>query len=76
MLKNAPHITLTRKFVIPVYTFWDVFMYTVGLKFYDLLAGRLSMGIPILSIRKNPVEITTAKIRRTERRCCLSRRAI
>ena len=23
---------------------WDVVMYTAGLKFYDLLAGRLSMG--------------------------------
>jgi glycerol-3-phosphate dehydrogenase len=44
MLKNAPHITFNQEFVIPVYTFWDVFMYTAGLKFYDLLAGRLSMG--------------------------------
>ena len=44
MLKNAPHLTFNQEFVIPVYTFWDVFMYTVGLKFYDLMAGRLSMG--------------------------------
>jgi glycerol-3-phosphate dehydrogenase len=44
MLKNAPHLTFNQEFVIPIYTFWDAFMYTVGLKFYDLLAGRLSMG--------------------------------
>jgi len=44
MLKNAPHLTFNQEFVIPVYTIWDAFMYTVGLKFYDLLAGRLSMG--------------------------------
>jgi glycerol-3-phosphate dehydrogenase len=44
MLKNAPHLTANQEFVIPVYTLWDVFLYTVGLKFYDLLAGRLSMG--------------------------------
>jgi glycerol-3-phosphate dehydrogenase len=44
MLKNAPHLTFNQEFIIPVYTLWDVFMYTVGLKFYDLLAGRLSMG--------------------------------
>jgi glycerol-3-phosphate dehydrogenase len=44
MLKNAPHLTANQEFVIPAYTFWDVFLYTVGLKFYDLLAGRLSMG--------------------------------
>jgi len=44
MLKNAPHLTFNQEFVIPVYTLWDVFLYSVGLKFYDLLAGRLSMG--------------------------------
>jgi glycerol-3-phosphate dehydrogenase len=44
MLKNAPHLTFNREFIIPVYTLWDTFMYFVGLKFYDLLAGRLSMG--------------------------------
>ncbi len=44
MLKNAPHLTANQEFVIPAYTLWDVILYTVGLKFYDLLAGRLSMG--------------------------------
>lgn len=44
MLKNAPHLTANQEFVIPVYTLWDVLLYTVGLKFYDLLAGSLSMG--------------------------------
>ncbi len=44
MLKNAPHLTANQEFVIPVYTIWDVILYTVGLKFYDLLAGKLSLG--------------------------------
>ena len=44
MLKNAPHLTENQEFVIPVYTLWDVIFYTVGLKFYDLLSGRLSLG--------------------------------
>ncbi len=44
MLKNAPHLTRNQEFIIPVYTSIDAFVYTVGLKFYDLLAGRLSMG--------------------------------
>jgi glycerol-3-phosphate dehydrogenase len=44
MLKNAPHLTFNQEFVIPIYTLWDAIMYAVGLKFYDLLAGRLSMG--------------------------------
>src|SRR5659263_615832 len=44
MLKNAPHLTYNQEFVIPIYNSWDAFIYTVGLKFYDLLAGPLSMG--------------------------------
>lgn len=44
MLKNAPHLTSRQEFIIPVYTLLDAIIYTVGLKFYDLLAGRLSMG--------------------------------
>jgi len=44
MLRNAPHLTSNQVFVIPVYTIGDVILYTVGLKFYDLLAGRLSLG--------------------------------
>jgi glycerol-3-phosphate dehydrogenase len=44
MLKNASHLTLNQEFIIPIYTYWDALLYTVGLKFYDLLAGNLSMG--------------------------------
>lgn len=44
MLKNAPHLTFNQEFIIPIYTVWDAIMYTVGLKFYDILAGRLSLG--------------------------------
>jgi glycerol-3-phosphate dehydrogenase len=44
LLKNAPHLTMNQEFVIPVYTAFDALKYTIGLKFYDLLAGSLSMG--------------------------------
>ncbi|WP_116770404.1 glycerol-3-phosphate dehydrogenase/oxidase [Maribacter litoralis] len=44
LLKNAPHITKTQSFVIPTHGLWDEILYTVGLTFYDLLAGRLSLG--------------------------------
>lgn len=44
MLQNAPHITSNQEFVIPIYSWWDVGMYTAGLTLYDLLAGRLSLG--------------------------------
>lgn len=44
LLRNAPHLTFNQEFIIPVYTGFDAVKYTVGLKFYDLLAGSLSMG--------------------------------
>lgn len=44
IIKNAPHITGNQEFIIPVFTWWDVIKYTIGLKFYDILAGRLSLG--------------------------------
>jgi glycerol-3-phosphate dehydrogenase len=56
MLRNAPHLTANQEFIIPVYTLWDVVLYTVGLKFYDLLAGRLSLGKSYFINRKNVLE--------------------
>lgn len=56
MLKNAPHLTANQEFVIPVYTLWDVILYFVGLKFYDLLAGRLSLGRSYFINRKETLE--------------------
>jgi glycerol-3-phosphate dehydrogenase len=44
MLKNAPHLVRNQKFIIPVYKWWDVILYTIGLNFYDLLSGKLSFG--------------------------------
>lgn len=44
MIKNAPHLISDQEFVIPVYNLWDAVLYTVGLKFYDILAGTLSLG--------------------------------
>jgi len=44
ILKNAPHLTFNQEFVIPVYSWWEALKYTLGLKFYDILAGRLSLG--------------------------------
>jgi glycerol-3-phosphate dehydrogenase len=44
IIKNAPHITSNQEFIIPVYNWWDALKYTVGLKFYDILAGSRSLG--------------------------------
>jgi glycerol-3-phosphate dehydrogenase len=44
LLRNAPHITFNQQFIIPLYSRFDVLKYTLGLKLYDLLAGKLSLG--------------------------------
>lgn len=42
--KNASHLVQNEIFVIPNYSWWDKFFYSVGLKVYDLLSGKLSLG--------------------------------
>lgn len=44
MKKNAPHLVKDQSFIIPNYVWWGVPFYTIGLVFYDLLAGFLSLG--------------------------------
>ncbi len=44
MLRNAPHLAQRRAFVIPAYSGWHIPYYGIGLTFYDLLAGRESLG--------------------------------
>lgn len=44
LLKNTPHLAKNQSFVIPNYRWWDMFLYTVGLTMYDVLAGKLSLG--------------------------------
>ncbi len=44
MFKNAPHLVTNQSFVIPTYDWWGGPFYTVGLKVYDLMAGKLGLG--------------------------------
>jgi glycerol-3-phosphate dehydrogenase len=40
LLQNAPHLVRVQSFVIPNYSFFNKVFYGVGLKIYDLMAGR------------------------------------
>lgn len=44
MFKNAPHLVSNQSFIIPTYEWWGGPFYTVGLKVYDLMAGKLGLG--------------------------------
>ncbi len=44
LLKNAPHVVHKQTFIVPCYSLWQKTFYGAGLKIYDLLAGRYSLG--------------------------------
>ncbi|MDP6922088.1 MAG: glycerol-3-phosphate dehydrogenase/oxidase [Lutibacter sp.] len=44
LIRNAPHLVKNQCFIIPANSFWEHIKYTIGLVFYDLLAGGLSLG--------------------------------
>lgn len=44
MFQNAPHLVRNQLFVIPTYDWWNGPFYTVGLKVYDFMAGKLGLG--------------------------------
>lgn len=56
MISNAPHLVSNRSFVIPSYEWWGSSFYTMGLKVYDLLAGKLGLGSSRMLNREEAVE--------------------
>ncbi len=44
LFRNAPHLVHRREFVVPAYRWLDLPFYGIGLKLYDLLAGRSNLG--------------------------------
>jgi len=42
--RNAPHVVSELPFVVPNYDWWEAPFYGIGLRLYDLLAGKLGFG--------------------------------
>jgi len=42
--QNAPHLFENLKFIIPNYEWWGGPFYTVGMKVYDMMSGKLDLG--------------------------------
>lgn len=42
--QNAPHLVHDLAFVVPNYTWWEAPFYGIGMKVYDLLAGKWGFG--------------------------------
>ena len=56
LCRNAPHLVKNQTFIIPIYTQWDRLKYTVGLKVYDWISGKLTMGSSVFISRKKTLE--------------------
>lgn len=44
LLQNALHVCHTQNFIIPCYSWWSKIYYGIGLKLYDVMAAKLSLG--------------------------------
>jgi glycerol-3-phosphate dehydrogenase len=44
LLQNAPHLVRNLAFVVPTYDWWESPFYGIGLKLYNLLAGKYGFG--------------------------------
>jgi glycerol-3-phosphate dehydrogenase len=56
MRQNAPHLVHPLAFVVPNYRWWEAPFYAIGLKLYDLLAGRFSFGASRLLSKEQTLE--------------------
>jgi glycerol-3-phosphate dehydrogenase len=44
LIANAPHLVHHQAFLVPSYDWWSGPFYGIGLKVYDIMAGRLGLG--------------------------------
>src|SRR6202789_4367537 len=54
--RNAPHLVHDLAFVVPNYSWWEAPFYGIGLKLYDLLAGRYGFGASKLLSKEETLE--------------------
>jgi glycerol-3-phosphate dehydrogenase len=52
LLQNAPHLVQDLQFVVPNYLWWEAPFYGLGLKVYDLLAGKYGFELSRLLSRE------------------------
>jgi len=56
LCRNAPHLVKNQTFVIPIYSYWNMLKYTMGLKMYDWISGSLTLGDSIFISRKKTMQ--------------------
>jgi glycerol-3-phosphate dehydrogenase len=56
LYRNAPHLVKNQIFIIPIYDYWAMLKYTMGLKIYDWISGNLTLGDSSFISRKKTLE--------------------
>src|ERR1022692_353143 len=56
LLRNAPHLVHKLAFVVPAYRWWEAPFYGIGLKLYNLLAGKYGFGASQILSREETLE--------------------
>ncbi len=56
LLQNAPHLVHDLRFVVPNYDWWETPFYGLGLKLYELLAGKYGFGTSRILSREETLE--------------------
>jgi glycerol-3-phosphate dehydrogenase len=54
--RNAPHLVRDLAFVVPNYAWWEAPFYGIGLKVYNLLAGKYGFGASKILSREETLE--------------------
>ncbi|MGA2596238.1 MAG: glycerol-3-phosphate dehydrogenase/oxidase, partial [Bryobacteraceae bacterium] len=60
LLQNAPHLVRNLGFVVPTYEWWESPFYGVGLKLYNLLAGKYGFGASRILSKAETLELLPA----------------
>ncbi|HTR25421.1 MAG TPA: glycerol-3-phosphate dehydrogenase/oxidase [Terriglobales bacterium] len=56
LFENAPHIVHELAFVVPNYDWWEAAFYGLGLKVYELLAGKYGLGATRILSREETLQ--------------------
>ena len=56
LLQNAPHVVHDLAFVVPNYDWWEAPFYGIGLKLYQLLAGKYGFGSSRMLTREETLQ--------------------
>ena len=56
LLRNAPHLSKVLPFIIPVYSYWNIFYYSLGLYLYEIFSIGSKIGKTTILSKKNTIK--------------------